>query len=787
TQAGTFALTVTATDSTFGAGAPFTVGRALTLAVSPAPPPVVEDATAQAPYGAGGVTIDLQAEVTGLFTSLAIVSPPAHGTAVVSGASVVYTPAAGFYGADGFDYQAVGPGGTSGLARVAVTVAAAVPVAVADTAATPANQPVSIAVTANDSGPLTAVALASAPAHGVASLNGLNIDYAPASDFFGTDSFTYTASGPGGTSGPATVTVTVSALAVPVGQAKTLVILAGQPGQVAAGQGASGSPTGAAVATAPAYGAATVSGLTITYAPAVGFSGADSFTYTLSNAFGTSAPVPVTVTVNPVPLTAPPITIEILAGQVASLELTAGASGGPFTAAAITELGPNGAGTATITAPSAGVYRLTFTPAADFAGTAQIGYTLTNAFATSAPGRVTVIVNSRPDPGSDPDIRGLIAAQDAAARRFVSAQLSNYNRRMETLHGGGAGVGGGNANLISLSGGSPDRPDGLEAMNRFRRYAALDLERQMILDGADGLGRGRSLSATPSAGDPVSGGSGAKPSRWGVWAAGSADFGLRDTVGSESGFRFTTDGLTFGADYRVGEHLAVGVGLGYGRDSSRIGQQGAKSRVQGYSGGAYASYQPIKDAFIDGVIGVGSLDFDSRRVIAATDGLARGERGGDQLFGSVTAGIERRGPNWLISPYGRLGASRSTLDAFAETGGGVYGLTFAAQTVRTLAATLGLRGDYVHATTFGAIMPRVRLEYSHDFEDPGEAVLTYSDWLGGPAYRVAVDPIDRNLIRLELGVDFQVTGGLTLGFDLDNSVGDNSESHGLRVSVQSPF
>ena len=187
------------------------------------------------------------------------------------------------------------------------------------------------------------------------------------------------------------------------------------------------------------------------------------------------------------------------------------------------------------------------------------------------------------------------------------------------------------------------------------------------------------------------------------------------------------------------------------------------------------------------MIGVGSLDFDSRRVIAATDGLARGARSGDQLFGSVTAGIERRGLNWLISPYGRLGASRSTLDAFAETGGGVYGLTFAAQTVRTLAATLGLRGDYVHATGFGAITPRVRLEYSHDFEDPGEARLAYTDWLGGPAYRVAVDPVDRNLIRLELGVDFQVKGGLTLGFDLDNSAGDNSESHGLRVSVQSPF
>ncbi|MGF6258773.1 hypothetical protein OKW20_005900 [Ensifer sp. LBL] len=53
------------------------------------------------------------------------------------------------------------------------------------------------------------------------------------------------------------------------------------------------------IASAPAHGSATVSGMSIDYTPDPGFSGADSFTYTATNAAGTSAPATVAVTVSP--------------------------------------------------------------------------------------------------------------------------------------------------------------------------------------------------------------------------------------------------------------------------------------------------------------------------------------------------------------------------------------------------------------------------------------------------------------------------------------------------------
>ena len=88
------------------------------------------------------------------------------------------------------------------------------PVAVADTATTVEDVPVTIAVLSNDSDPdndpLT-VSGVSAPAHGVASINPDNtITYSPAADYNGLDSFSYTVGDGAGNHTNALVTVTIT-------------------------------------------------------------------------------------------------------------------------------------------------------------------------------------------------------------------------------------------------------------------------------------------------------------------------------------------------------------------------------------------------------------------------------------------------------------------------------------------------------------------------------------------------------------------------------------------------
>jgi|GEM_PF-198479 len=790
TATGTFNFSLTAADSS-GAPGPFvSVPVAYSLAVA-APTisftpatlanGVTGDAYSQTFTGAGGT-----APYAYTLTSGAL--PP--GLALQATGTLAGAPTAP--GAFSFGVTATDANGFAATNPYSLTIVDASPVAEPDSASTPANQPVTVPVTANDTGVITSIAVATVPSHGTAVVSGLNVAYTPAANYFGADSFTYTATGPGGTSAPATVSITVTPLAVPTAEAKTAAVLSGNTATIDAVAGSTGAPiTAVTVAASPGHGTATVSGQSLLYTPAAGYSGTDSFTYTLTNPFGVSAPAIVTVTVNPAPIAAPPITVEIMAGQVATVNLSVGATGGPFTGAAVVAVTPSGAGTTAIAADAAG-YLLSFTPDNSFAGTAVVSYTLTNAFATSAPGTVTVIVTARPDPTQDPEVTGLIGAQDEAARRFAGAQISNYNSRLESLRdGGGSGI---SANL-GFSGGSRELIETLDPVTR-RRFAELGMIDPSPM-GYDALG-GNGISGGSGSGglaggraSPDGGGgnsfAGDEPSRLGLWAAGVVDFGERDRSRNQAGVEFSTDGLTAGADYRFSDQLVLGAGIGWGHDDSRVGGNGTRSQADGYSFAVYGSYQPVPSFFIDGVLGYGTLEFDSRRFISATGDFAIGQRDGDQWFGAVTGGWDMRGGAWQLSPYGRLSSTLSRLDAFEESTGGLYALAYDEQTVRTLTGTLGLRGAYSYGVDLGAITPRFRFEYSHDFQGAERTRLSYVDWVGGPVYGAYIAPLERNRILGGLGVDILTLGGMRISLDYETLLGSDGRQQQVRIQVQTPF
>jgi len=138
--------------------------------------------------------------------SIAAVGTPAHGTAVVSGAQVLYTPAPGYVGPDAFSYTVSdGKAGTS-TATVAVTVVRQnrAPVARDDYAVAGYNTPRAIDVLGNDSDPdgdaLTIVSFTQ-PGNGQVT-RGPNdtLVYRSNYNYIGYDTFSYEISdGKGGT------------------------------------------------------------------------------------------------------------------------------------------------------------------------------------------------------------------------------------------------------------------------------------------------------------------------------------------------------------------------------------------------------------------------------------------------------------------------------------------------------------------------------------------------------------------------------------------------------------
>nr|WP_256504816.1 putative Ig domain-containing protein [Cupriavidus sp. WGlv3] len=587
----------------------------------------------------------------------------------------------------------------------------------------------------------------------------------------------------------------------------------------AAANAANGPFSGVSIVTPPTSGSAVVNGLDIVYTPVPTASGPITFTYALVNSAGTSAPVPVTVTVNAVPVPVAQKQVSTLAGRPVDVDVTEGASGGPFTGAAIVSVVPADAGTATVASaapktPSADgkqvaatAYTVNFVPAAAFAGTAVVTYTLSNAVATSSPALIQVAVAARRDPSTDPDVVGLVNAQIQAARRFATAQIANYNQRLEALHGKGRAPSGNQISVVMpRAQADPERcqaVEGFAARDACLRGTASAGQRGRAADTATGS---RSARATADAGDGAGTGAGNPPdlpggadpgghpaaddtddARLAFWTAGTVDFGFANAGAQRSGFRFTTGGVTAGADYRFSDQLTLGIGFGYGRDSTDVGSAGTRSTADSFSAALYGSYRPQPSLFIDGVAGYGSLSFDSRRWVGDESAFAYGKRDGHQVFASLSAGYEYRGEAWLVSPYGRLSVSDSTLDPFTEAGAGFSALKYFGQTVTTVSGTLGLRTEYATATRWGLFLPFARLEYQHDFSGQSGAGLAYADLAGtGPAYTVVNAPYGRDRLQLGLGGRLR-TRSMTFGLDYNVMVGMGGLQQGVRLTFAAPF
>jgi uncharacterized protein YhjY with autotransporter beta-barrel domain len=382
----------------------------------------------------------------------------------------------------------------------------------------------------------------------------------------------------------------------------------------------------------------------------------------------------------------------------------------------------------------------------------------------------------RPDPSLDPEVIGLLDAQADTATRFAQNQITNFHRRLEQLHNAG---GQGAASMDVRLGFTPSGPTNAAGREIDQliagSHAATAAPQGAGMPGmlAYGPGSPATLDQVSPPGPPDFG-------PLGVWSGGFVNFGER---GGALDLDYTMIGVSGGIDYRFSDQFVGGFGVGYGRDRTDIGGNGTQSRASAGSAALYGSYRVIDNLFVDGLLGGSWLDFDSRRFVTANGEFATGNRNGAQLFGSLSAAYEFRDEQWLISPYGRAEFSRSWLNGFTETGGGIHGLTYGDQTIDTLSTVLGIRANYAFNMEWGVLTPGIRAEYMHDFSGSSRASLGYAD-LGGLPYAIDTAPTVRDFVTLGLSLDMQFANDWNLGLDYRTGFGGTgNQDHTLGAKL----
>jgi uncharacterized protein YhjY with autotransporter beta-barrel domain/mono/diheme cytochrome c family protein len=448
--------------------------------------------------------------------------------------------------------------------------------------------------------------------------------------------------------------------------------------------------------------------------------------------------------------------------------------------------------------------RLTYTPDKDFFGSDSFTYQGYGAGSTGGVGTVTVTVNGRTDPTQDARVTGMVKVEAATIRRFAMAQLFNFQQRIESRHhavstsptravpanvpvptpsqvpvggGGGAQKRGyftsWQPDTVLAYANDPNMMLNSPGASQNEQGAVSDSLYGMLMNAAAGALTSSTLNLTTistAVGSPADDGL----NRIEVWVAGNLRFGALAQSGLDS--RFTTDGVSIGADKRIDRKLTLGMGVGYARDHSSIGSDGTASNASGNSVAGYASYQMDAGTFLDGLLGFGKVKFNTNRFVPIANDFARASRSGDQVFGSLSYGYEYRKDGLLWSPYGRYDFSLDRLNQGAESGAGSNALSYSSQRQRSSHLSLGMRAQAVHRVEFGVVQPHARIEYQRGLESSGNTTIAYADLLD-TQYAIAGTSQSANSFVLGLGSDFVVSDTLRLALDYQRLSSGKAESY----------
>ncbi|WP_265533835.1 autotransporter domain-containing protein [Pseudomonas saponiphila] len=756
TTAGTYTFSITLNDAMNQGGV-----ATYTLVVTSSAAPTLTSAAPNTGTTAGATSVTLTGtNLTGA-TAVSFGGTAATGYTVNNATTITATTPA--HAAGAVNVVVTTPGGTVTLSN-GYTYTVPAPVAGPVSATVAANSSANPITLALSGGAATSVAVASAASHGTATASGTSITYTPTAGFSGSDSFTYTATNASGTSSPATVTITVSA--------PTLVLT---PATLGAGTAGSAYSATLSVAggTAPytyAISAGSLpAGLSLNVASGLisgtpSTAGTSNLTVTATDANGATGVRNYSIAISAVAITVPASSQILAAGQSATVDLTQGATGGPFTQAILGSVTPASAGRARMIGP----FSMSFVPSAAFAGTAVVSFSLQNGGGASAASTVSFIIQERPDPTQDAEVIGLLNAQTRAAERFASTQMDNFNRRLEQLHQMNCDRNSFNASL----------------RNEGRDVPLGEIAKAV----QDQLGASAHQTEQEKREAAAALKDSCKQDALAFWSDGFVNVGSTHTRGARDS-SFTTLGLSVGVDYRLSPSAIAGVGIGYGNDRSDIGKNNTRSDGDAIGIATYLSLNLAPQVYVDGLLGYNRISFDSRRYITGSaDDYARGSRDADQLFASLTASYEYRQGPLSLTPYSRLNASTTRMDAYRERGGGIYGLSYDEQRQQNFTSYLGVRTGYDLMTRIGVVTPKVGLAWGHNFSSSSDYKMRYTDQGDeGTLYRLKPDALDSDFASLDMGVDFNLGRAWQLGVSYKTALGSDERNDTFRLGLNGKF
>ncbi len=248
---------------------------------------------------------------------------------------------------------------------------------------------------------------------------------------------------------------------------------------------------------------------------------------------------------------------------------------------------------------------------------------------------------------------------------------------------------------------------------------------------------------------------------WFQWSEGRVSLG-RKSAKSGSSRDIHGYGISVGAD-RIKEEdrdEMYGYVFQYGNDDIDIGNKGTNLSTDTYSIAMYSTKFKDNESFTDSIIGFSLLDINHRRVI--NNNTLKGDRAGQQIFGSINFGKRLHDEKLNLSPGIKLDLGYTKLREFKEktTLGDSLAdaLIYKDQNIKTALATIGFLFDTENEQEERTTNHHGRIEYVGDFSPSSNAEFIYRNDQG-TGYNYSTNNKSKHNYRIGYGFDITSISG----------------------------
>ncbi len=280
-------------------------------------------------------------------------------------------------------------------------------------------------------------------------------------------------------------------------------------------------------------------------------------------------------------------------------------------------------------------------------------------------------------------------------------------------------------------------------------------------------------------------------------------------VNEERGFDGGSEAVEIGFDYRLSERAVLGAIVGFERmdydfDAETAGVNFVPASEAGDADSdnmyltLFASWSVGKSGYLelaagyeqnDGTYRRNSVFQESTRTIAQTNVLVEGDADGDVQWASLNGGFDMDRGAWNFGPYAGITMTKASVDSYTESdlNGSGLAMSFDKTDRDSLLGHAGFRVSYVGSSSIGIVMPQLRLEFQHEFEDDAnDAIARFVLDGTGTEYQLIGDEGDSDSINAGFSIAFVLPNGWMPFFDysvlLENDALDRQRATlGLRV------